>query len=102
MSQFFKGRLPVPPGVNGSYRIVYVGRHPRIADTPKAAAFKEEAALCLSQQRDLVRWDVVENIRTYAEVKVYIPLSVEIKYFFPTMWKRDLDGRRQGCDRCSV
>jgi Holliday junction resolvase RusA-like endonuclease len=89
---FFSGRLPIPPGINQTYRIVYIGRHPRLADTPKAAAFKEDAALCLSQQRDLVRWDVVANIRTSAEIKIYIPVSVSIAYHFPTMWKRDVDG----------
>lgn len=93
MSQpFFTGRLPVPPGINRSYQIVYVGKHPRIADSPKAVAFKEEATLRLAQQRNQVQWPVVETIRNYAQLRAYIPLKVDITYFFVTMWKRDVDG----------
>lgn len=92
MTEIFKGRLPLPPGINRSYQIVYIGRHPRIADTPCAAAFKEEVALLLSQQQQAVQWRMVENIRNYVAEKVYIPLKMDICYFFPTMWKRDVDG----------
>ena len=90
--EIFKGRLPLPPGINRSYQIVYIGKRPRISDTPRAVAFKEEAALRLNQQQQAVQWWMVENIRNHVEEKVYIPLAVDITYFFPTMWRRDLDG----------
>lgn len=92
MTTLFRGRLPLPPGINRSYQIVYIGRRARLADTPRAAAFKEEAALCLKQQDGQVRWEMVENVRACGDKKIYVPLNVEIKYYFPTMWRRDVDG----------
>lgn len=92
MTELFRGRLPLPPGINRSYQIVYIGRHPRIADTPKSAEFKEEAVLRLREQRQAVRWDVLEGIRYQLGNGVYTPLKMGICYFFPTMWKRDVDG----------
>lgn len=89
---FFKGRLPVPPGINRSYQIVYIGKRARLADTPKAAEFKEEAVLRLREQRQAVCWDVLEGIRYKLGNGVYTPLKMKIDYFFPTMWRRDLDG----------
>jgi Holliday junction resolvase RusA-like endonuclease len=71
---------------------VYVGKSPRIADTPKAAEFKEEAVLHLREQRQAVRWDTLEGIRSALGNGVYTPLKMDICYFFPTMWRRDVDG----------
>ena len=93
---FFSGRMPVPPGVNHSYRIVRrpgPGGGMRLADTPEYAAFKEQAASELSQPVK-VDWDVVKAIRASntSKSKRCAPLLVRIRCFFEHMWTQDLDG----------
>lgn len=94
---FFSGRLPLPPGINGSYKIVTIrpkGKKPfnRLGDTPEAAAFRRAAARQLGDGTAQTDWSVVEAIQTAKEKHKHIPLRMHITFFFQTMWKRDIDG----------
>ncbi len=89
---FFQGTMPLPPGINQSYKIVEIetrdyGPIKRLGDSAVSEQFKADAALMLSQA--YCDWPLVVAIR---ESKKKVPLIVEIKVYFPTMWKRDLDG----------
>ncbi len=86
---FLVARLELPPGINASYKIVRnrkIGCY-YLAHTPEGKQFLHDAALLLSQAR---RNDVlIEAIRNSKE---HVPLSVELKFFFLTWWRRDVDG----------
>jgi Holliday junction resolvase RusA-like endonuclease len=95
---FFSGRLPLPPGINQSYKIVTIrprGKKPfnRLGDTPAAAAFKKAAAMQLKDTTTTqVDWQVVETIREALGKGKHIPLEMKVTFYFKTMWKRDVDG----------
>jgi len=89
----FRGRLPLLPGINQSYKIVRVkraggGEYQRLGETSVLRQFKKDAALELSQTKvDRKLW---EQIRHALPRKT--PLQGEITFFFETMWRRDVDG----------
>jgi Holliday junction resolvase RusA-like endonuclease len=93
MTVLFRGRLPLPPGINASYKIVRIRRaggreYQRLGETPELRQFKKDAALELSQTKvDVTLW---EQIRHALPRKT--PLQGEITFFFETMWRRDVDG----------
>jgi Holliday junction resolvase RusA-like endonuclease len=95
---FFSGRLPLPPGINGSYKIVTIrpkGKKPfnRLGGTPALIAFKKAAALELKNTATThVNWQVVEVIREAKRKRKQIPLTMTVTFYFKTMWKRDIDG----------
>jgi Holliday junction resolvase RusA-like endonuclease len=93
----FKGRMPLPPGINASYKIVRVSRGGqesggmRLAATAELQQFKDDAANMLSQaQKD---WATINAIR---DSKLRAPLAIRMDvYFAPAKrvkWERDLDG----------
>ncbi len=86
---FLVARLELPPGINQSYKIVKNQKlgYAMLAHSPEGKQFLHDAALLLSQAR---RNDVlIEAIRNSKE---HVPLSVELKFFFLTWWRRDVDG----------
>lgn len=107
---FFTATLPLPPSVNDSYKIVYVyakstkpvykgGRlaYPtnttsrkvaRLGETEKLTTFKQEAALTLGS-RSTLDSNILNSIQSS---KRNVSLSVHLIFYFPTMWKRDVDG----------
>jgi Holliday junction resolvase RusA-like endonuclease len=86
---FLVARLELPPGINQSYKIVKNRKtgHHYLAHTPEGEQFLHDAALLLTQARcnDVL----IEAIRNSKE---HVPLSVELKFFFMTWWRRDVDG----------
>lgn len=87
---FFSGQMPLPPSTNMAYKIGYVGGHPRIIPTVALEIFKADAAFTLANSRySTLDNAVVEAIRT---ARIKTPLSVSIRAYFSTEWKRDLDG----------
>lgn len=90
---FFRATLPLPPGVNTSYQIVQneskeTGkRYRHIAHTKEAQQFKKDAALMLTESKcDLAILSALKSSRYKT------PLSMAIRFYFPTLWKRDIDG----------
>ncbi len=88
LQPFFVAELPIPPGINKSYRVVVVHGHGRIGHTLAAQHYLENAPLLLSQAatHDAL---LVHAIR---KSRFKIPLAVDLRFFFPTLWKRDVDG----------
>lgn len=88
LQPFFTAELPIPPGVNRSYRVVVVRGHGRLAHTHAAQQYLEDAPLLLSQaaKHDTLLVDALRKSH------FKIPLAVDLRFFFPTMWKRDVDG----------
>jgi Holliday junction resolvase RusA-like endonuclease len=97
---FLSATLPLPPSVNGSYRIVQVPGQTtikgnktirlvnRLGSTPELESFKYEAAIAL-QQDSILDDLIVESIRASSKK---IPLRIIMRFYFPTMWLRDIDG----------
>lgn len=88
---FFTGRLPVPPGINRSYKNFLdkeTGKS-RFAGTPESRAFKKAAAREL--EHALVDWSVVEAIRAAKLKKKHIPLEMTISFFYESRWRKDID-----------
>nr|BBH90111.1 hypothetical protein KTC_48620 [Thermosporothrix sp. COM3]BBH90176.1 hypothetical protein KTC_49270 [Thermosporothrix sp. COM3]BBH90241.1 hypothetical protein KTC_49920 [Thermosporothrix sp. COM3] len=81
-----QGTLPLPPSINRSYQVVSGTR--RLASSPKAKQFKEEAAWML-QANAQVNWEAVRVIR---ENKQKTPLQMTLKFYLPSLWMRDIDG----------
>lgn len=89
---FFRGRIIVPPGVNASYKIIeYVDEERRlrrrIGPTPELEQFKQDAGWLLKQSR--VDWDIVRAIKS---ARAHTPLAADLRFFFSTRWRRDIDG----------
>lgn len=82
---FCSGWLPLPPGVNGSYK-PGSARRP-IVGTKALHQFKNDAALLLTQMYH--DWPQINKLQS-SQVKV--PLHMDIHFFFETLWKRDIDG----------
>lgn len=95
---FFTGTLPLPPGINQSYKIVTIrlrdGRkYNTIGDTAEAATFKKASSRqLLDVNTTEVDWCVAEYIELERKRKHYIPLIIKMTFYFPTLWKRDVDG----------
>jgi Holliday junction resolvase RusA-like endonuclease len=98
MTVLFRGRLPLPPGINQSYKPVHIARrdgreYSGIGSTRELLQFKKDAAKELLQAE--VDWQQVDHIRASRRHK--IPLACEVIFFFKTMWKRDIDGGEKHC-----
>ncbi|BCL83149.1 hypothetical protein ccbrp13_56140 [Ktedonobacteria bacterium brp13] len=92
--------LPLPPGVNASYKIVRVPTRSykngmmvyasRLGATPALEEFKQSATFALAGlETASINWGLVESIKLN---KYKTPLRVVIKFFYPTLWKCDVDG----------
>jgi len=77
--------LPLPPGINASYK---TGRG-NFYGSPELKGFKEEAHYALLQQKDKVDWVAIEAIQ---KRKGKTPLAASIDFYYPTLWRRDIDG----------
>jgi Holliday junction resolvase RusA-like endonuclease len=92
---FFTGVMPLPPSINGSYK-PRSGRkddESAIAGTPELSQFKQNAALMLSNQDTTTTdWTILNKLREANAKRCQSPLAVTLKFYFPTEWKRDLDG----------
>jgi Holliday junction resolvase RusA-like endonuclease len=91
---FVQATLPLPPGVNASYKTVNFktkdGRMVRRPGaTPELEAFKQEAYAKLYQQKSAFDWILVHEIQ---HSKHKMPLAVSIDFYYPTRWRRDIDG----------
>lgn len=76
--------LPLPPGINASYK----SGKGRFYGSPELAYFKAEAYAVLRQQA-IVDWMAISVIQ---KSKKKTPLTISINFYFPTLWKRDIDG----------
>jgi Holliday junction resolvase RusA-like endonuclease len=83
-----RAALPLPPGINHSYKIVRIGKAHRLAATPELKAFKDEARLRLYQQDAQLDWPTISAIRAS---KNKIALQATITFFLSTLWKTDVD-----------
>jgi Holliday junction resolvase RusA-like endonuclease len=81
--------LPLPPGINASYKIARIGHTHRLCATSELEAFKLQSRVALNRQRDKINWDYVQKI---ARSKQKIPLGMQITFFYPTLWLHDIDG----------
>lgn len=91
---FFRGSLPLPPSVNEAYKVVRLttqGRQiHRIGPSQALEQFKRDAGLLLpGGPRTSVNWDVLSALRVSPRKT---PLSVCIRAYFASAWRRDLDG----------
>lgn len=77
--------LPLPPGINASYK---TGRG-KFYGSPELARFKDEAHYALVQQTDRIDWVVIQDIQ---ERHGKTPLTAVIDFYYPTLWRRDIDG----------
>jgi len=87
----FSGVMPLPPGINQSYKVVCVPVRRRIVHrigpTPELEQFKQEAAYTLKKSYlDKATLQIVQTARKKT------PLVVTLTFFFSTLWKRDVDG----------
>lgn len=89
---FFRGLMPLPPSVNGSYKPRGYKQSDQggIAGTPELVQFKNDAALTLSQAEH--DWTIINKLRESNAKRAQTPLAVVLRFYFPTEWKRDLDG----------
>lgn len=86
--------LPLPPGINASYKTVNFktqdGRMVRRPGaTPELEAFKTDAFLSMYTYKHLWNWDAIAEIKAS---KHKTPLAVTINIYYRTRWKRDIDG----------
>jgi Holliday junction resolvase RusA-like endonuclease len=92
--EFAYAVLPLPPGINASYKTVnFKTKDGRIVRrpgaTPELEAFKQEAHARLYLQKGAFDWMLVNEIQ---HSKHKMPLAVSIDFYYPTRWKRDIDG----------
>jgi Holliday junction resolvase RusA-like endonuclease len=76
--------LPLPPGINASYK----SGKGKFYGSPELVSFKDEAYYALRACGGLV-WPLIHEVQAS---KKKIPLAVSIVFYFPTLWKRDIDG----------
>jgi Holliday junction resolvase RusA-like endonuclease len=87
--------MSLPPGINNSYKIVKILNSEdgvssmRLGATPELEEFKESAGWEL-KVAPVCDWLVIEAIKLNKKSKT--PLAVRLKFYFPTLWKRDIDG----------
>ena len=86
--------LPLPPGVNASYKTVNFKTQKGIwvrrpGATPELEAFKQEAHAQLYMQKGMFDWMTIYHIQ---KAKQKTPLSISIDFYYATLWKRDIDG----------
>jgi Holliday junction resolvase RusA-like endonuclease len=90
-SVFFSGSLPIPPGINRSYKNFLNKKTGKsmFAGTPEARRFKQQAAQQLQDAQ--VDWSVVEAIQTAKKKHKQTPLEMTISFFYESRWRRDID-----------
>lgn len=85
-TEVFRGVMPLPPGINHSYRIVRSGQARRLAASASLAQFKQDAGLLLAQSG-------LPDARLLAAIRrEHSPLSVELAFFVACLLRRDIDG----------
>lgn len=89
----------LPPGINHSYDIrkmkTKTGKWAHtLMDSDEARAFKESVAEYLNINQGIViaDWDWIKIISEYSAGIHKVPLVADVKFYFLTLWKRDLDG----------
>jgi Holliday junction resolvase RusA-like endonuclease len=98
MTTLFRGRLPLPPGINDSYAIGYVENakgemKPRIIASAELKLFKELAAWQLKDAKtNEVDWEMVAIIQNAKKKRKHIPLEMKFSFYFNSKWRRDIDG----------
>jgi Endodeoxyribonuclease RusA len=86
-TSFLIAHLPKPPSTNNLYRNVPgVGR----VSTPALLRFQREALICLSQAKHQ-DWQTIEYIRACKAKNLFLPLKIEIIFYYKTMWRQDGD-----------
>jgi crossover junction endodeoxyribonuclease RusA len=88
---FFSATLPVPPGINQSYKSFLnpeTGKS-AFAGTSAARKFKKAAAKQLAKA--MANKAVVEHIQAAKRKRIQIPLEVTLYFYFEHMWMRDID-----------
>lgn len=75
--------LPLPPGINASYK----SGKGKFYGSAELRAFKDEAQYALLASG--LDWPVIHSIQAS---KKKTPLVATIDFYFPTLWKRDIDG----------
>jgi len=83
---FFSGVMPLPPSINDAYQIITYKGGKRIGPSSDLQQFKNDAALMLTQAE--ANWSLINAIR---DSKRKVPLAVEIRVYFRSQWKQDLD-----------
>lgn len=78
--------MPIPPSVNHAYQIVKYKGGMHIGPSADLQQFKSDAALMLTQGYH--DWSLINAIR---DSKRKVPLAVEIRVYFRSQWKQDLD-----------
>ncbi|MEO8956218.1 MAG: hypothetical protein ABI465_16825 [Ktedonobacteraceae bacterium] len=86
-SPFFSGTMPLPPSTNEAYRPICINGVYRIGPTAELELFKAAAAWKLTEA--YCDWHTLDALRAS---KRKVPLAIELKAYFRTPWKRDLDG----------
>ena len=76
--------LPLPTGVNGSYK---TGKG-RFYGSAGLKSFKEEAYYALCKNGGF-SWITIHEMQSS---KKKTPLAMTIDFYFPTLWKKDIDG----------
>ena len=92
MRAFFAGTIPLPPGINASYkRVTYKNKDKELIHTLGSSdelnQFKSDAALLLTQGYH--DWSSINAIR---QSKRKVPLKMNISFYFKNIWRRDIDG----------
>lgn len=92
-SAFFEARLPLPPGINHSYKIVTIRATgcATLAASPALREFKRNAELSLLAEASC-QPEVLSHIRAMNDKGRKAPLRIELDFYLPTMWRRDVDG----------
>jgi Holliday junction resolvase RusA-like endonuclease len=83
---FFKAAIPLPPSVNGSYKTNYSSQ---FYSSDPLKQFKNEAECKLVDQWNNQDWVIIGAIEAS---KQKIPLFMDMKIYFDTLWRRDCTG----------
>src|SRR5437764_15023076 len=84
---FLVAMLPLPPGINASYKTNYLSQ---FHASNALKQFKKDAEMTLVYSFDVMcDFNIVDAIKAS---KNKIPLSVDIDFYFKTLWLHDVDG----------
>lgn len=100
LTPFYKLVFPyLPPGINHSYDIrkikTKLGKWAHtLMDSDESKEFKSNVAeyLDLNQGIEIADWEWIRKISDLSAGKNKVPLYADIYVYFPTLWKRDIDG----------
>jgi hypothetical protein len=85
---FFSSSLPLPPGVNYAYQIVRSRRGAmRMVSTSALRRFKWESLAWLVRA-SICNEDIMRRLY---EQRGKFPLSVELRFYLPYLWRQELD-----------